>query len=164
MMRDYFQWEGHKLCAAPEASKLEKLPSALGIYVHATQYFLPLLKSCHVLVKTTNITAVAYINHQGSTRLWFAQAGSQPDYVEQQTPPGVRRSVHITWKCTMFAVLFAKKQVPTLLSTIGPEQGEGEQLKQDLQTLQSPFSVTVSNRTVHWQNYDMYILLQVNSI
>lgn len=55
--------------AAPVASKLEKLPSAPGIYVRATKYFLPLLKSCHVLVKTTNITAEAYIKHQGSTRL-----------------------------------------------------------------------------------------------
>ncbi len=39
----------------------------LAIFL-ALKHFLPLLRNCHVLVRTDNTTAVAYINRQGGTR------------------------------------------------------------------------------------------------
>lgn len=72
---------------APEAPLCSyKLPRVNGSFP-ASQTFLPLLRSCHVLVRTDNTTVVAYMNQQGGHMLRnITQTGPESDYVEQQAP------------------------------------------------------------------------------
>lgn len=48
-------------------------------------FFLPLLRSCHVLVRADNTTVVAYMNQQGGM-CSITQTGPESDNVEQRAP------------------------------------------------------------------------------